>query len=129
MGGNIREIVRNAFPRANVRFGHAAAVCGMFIALALPDAPFAQTIRSHGISTFGDLSLTVDFEHLPYVNPNAPKGGEMSLSWSSGSFDSIHPYTRKGRSAVLSSIFFESMLENPSHVVGEAYCLLCEYIE
>jgi len=129
MGGNIREIVRNAFPRANVRFGHAAAVCGMFIALALPDAPFAQTIRSHGISTFGDLSLTVDFEHLPYVNPNAPKGGEISLSWSSGSFDSIHPYTRKGRSAVLSSIFFESMLENPSHVVGEAYCLLCEYIE
>ncbi|MCY4168233.1 MAG: extracellular solute-binding protein [Rhodobacter sp.] len=129
MGRNIREIVRSAFPIVNVRSASAAAVCGTLIALALPEAPLAQTVRSHGISTFGDLSLPVDFEHLPYVNPDAPKGGEMSLSWSSGSFDSIHPYTRKGRSAVLSSIFFESMLENPSHVVGEAYCLLCEYIE
>jgi microcin C transport system substrate-binding protein len=47
------------------------------------------------------------------VNPDAPQGGEMSLSWSSagGSFDSLHPYTNQGNPAVLSSIFFESMLE------------------
>jgi len=89
----------------------------------------AQTIKSHGVSTFGELSLPADFKHLPYVNPDAPKGGEMSFSWSSGSFDSMHPYTRKGRSAVLASVFFEAMLESPSHEIGEAYCLLCEYME
>ena len=89
----------------------------------------ADTIKSHGISTFGELSLPADFEHLPYVNPDAPKGGEMSFSWSSGSFDSMHPYTRKGRSAVLASVFFESMLESTAHVIGESYCLLCEYME
>ncbi len=89
----------------------------------------AETIRSHGISTFGELSLAADFPHLPYVNPDAPKGGEMSFSWSSGSFDSMQPYTRKGRPGTLSSVFFEAMLESPSHEIGESYCLLCEYME
>ena len=92
-------------------------------------AAHAQTIKSHGISTFGELSLPADFEYLPYVNPNAPKGGEMSFAWSSGSFDSMHPYSRKGRSAVLASVFFEAMLESPSNEIGESYCLLCEYME
>jgi len=103
-----------------------------FTVLALALMAFAakaETIKTHGVSTFGDLSLPADFTHLPYVNPDAPKGGEMSFAWSSGSFDSMHPYTRKGRPAILSSVFFESMLEAPSHVVGESYCLLCEYME
>ena len=34
-----------------------------------------KVIVSHGISTFGDLKLPADFTHLPYVNPDAPKGG------------------------------------------------------
>ncbi len=129
MTRHARGIVFNFFQKANIRFSLTAAVSATAIALALPAVSSAETIRSHGVSTFGDLSLPEDFTHLPYVNPNAPKGGEMSLSWSSGSFDSVHPYTRKGRSAVLASSLFESMLESPAHVVGEAYCLLCEYIE
>jgi hypothetical protein len=72
-------------------------------------------IVTHAVATFSldDLTYPADFEHLSYVNPDAPKGGEMSLSWSSagGSFDSLHPYTNQGNPAVLSSIFFESMLE------------------
>ncbi len=129
MALKIRTFIRDAIQETDVCFRDIAAVSAVFVAMALPEASLAQTIRSHGVSTFGDLSLPADFERLPYVNPNAPKGGEMSFAWSSSSFDSIHPYTRKGRSAVLSSIFFESMLESPAHVVGEAYCLLCEYIE
>ncbi len=119
----------NSLWKPKVKFHSLASVCAVCTVLAIPVAPMAETVRSHGISTFGDLSLPEDFTHLPYVNPVAPKGGEMSFSWSSGSFDSVHPYTRKGRSAVLSSILFESMLEGPVHVVGESYCLLCEYME
>jgi len=87
------------------------------------------TTISHGISTFGELKYGADFKHLDYVNPDAPKGGEMSFSWSSGSFDSVHPYTRKGRSAVLASVFFESMLDGTADEIGSAYCLLCTTIE
>ena len=85
---------------------------------------------THGFATFGleDLTYPADFEHLAYVNPDAPQGGEMSLSWSSagGSFDSMHPYTNQGNPAVLASIFFESMLEGTLDTIGESYCLLCE---
>lgn len=89
-------------------------------------------IVTHGYATFSleDLTYPADFEHLGYVNPDAPKGGEMSLSWSSagGSFDSLHPFTNQGSPAVLSSIFFESMLTSTADTIGESYCLLCETI-
>ena len=87
-----------------------------------------DVIISHGISTFGDLKYGADFTHLDYVNPDAPKGGEMSL-WASGTFDSMNPYTRKGRAGYLSSIFFESMLTTVADEIGANYCLLCETLE
>mgnify|MGYP001810365744 CR=1 FL=1 len=87
-----------------------------------------EVIVSHGISTFGDLALPADFKHLPYVNPNAPKGGVMS-QWAPGSFDSFNPYAIAGNSAALSSIFYESILSGTLDDVSAAYCLLCETME
>jgi microcin C transport system substrate-binding protein len=96
-------------------------------ALALPVR--AETvITSHGISTFGDLALPADFTHLPYVNPDAPKGGEIS-EWAPGSFDSFNPYAIAGSAAALSSIFYESILSGTADDVSAAYCLLCETME
>ena len=85
-------------------------------------------IKSHGISTFGELKYNADFQHLDYVNPNAPKGGEVSI-WAFGSFDSMHPYTTKGRSGSLSSIFFESLLTGTSDEIGSAYGLVAKSME
>ena len=85
-------------------------------------------IKSHGISTFGELKYNSDFQHLDYVNPNAPKGGEVSI-WAFGSFDSMHPYTTKGRSGSLSSIFFESLLTRTSDEIGSAYGLVAKSME
>ena len=86
---------------------------------------------SHGYNFFGELRYGPDFEHLDYVNADAPQGGEMSFSWSSngGGFDSVHPYTTQGRPAVLSSIFFESMMTGTADDLGSSYCLLCETLE
>jgi microcin C transport system substrate-binding protein len=85
-------------------------------------------IKSHGISTFGDLALPADFPHLLYVNPDAPKGGEIS-QWSPGSFDSFNPYAIAGNAAALSSIFYETILSGTLDDVSAAYCLLCETME
>ena len=85
-------------------------------------------IKSHGISTFGELKYNSDFQHLDYINPNAPKGGEVSI-WAFGSFDSMHPYTTKGRSGSLSSIFFESLLTGTSDEIGSAYGLVAKSME
>src|SRR5690606_25731306 len=79
-------------------------------------------------STFGDLQYPAGFPHLSYVNPEAPKGGEISI-WTFGGFDSMNPYTIRGRAGALSSIFYESILEGTADEVGAAYCLLCETME
>ena len=85
-------------------------------------------IKSHGISTFGDLKYDNSFLHLDYVNPSAPKGGEVSI-WAFGSFDSMHPYTTKGRSGSLSSIFFETLLTGTSDEIDSSYGLIAESLE
>ena len=46
-----------------------------------------------------------------------------------GSFDSMHPYTTKGRSGSLSSIFFESLLTGTSDEIGSAYGLVAKSME
>ncbi|MGY6411640.1 MAG: extracellular solute-binding protein [Alkalilacustris sp.] len=88
-----------------------------------------QTVTiAHGIGTFEDLKYPADFPHLDYVNPDAPKGGEISV-WSFGGFDSMHPFTIRGRAGALSSIFFESLLEGTADEIGTGYCLICETLE
>ncbi|MAI18561.1 MAG: ABC transporter substrate-binding protein, partial [Rhodobacteraceae bacterium TMED111] len=63
-----------------------------------------------------------------YVNKDAPKGGEISI-WSMGTFDSMNPYSRKGRAGALASAPFESLLEGTADEVGSLYGLLAETIE
>ena len=97
-------------------------------ALALAAPANADIIKSHAISTFGELKYEAGFAHLDYVNPEAPKGGEISV-WGFGSFDSMHPYTTKGRSGQLSSIFFESLLEGTADEPDAVYGLVAESLE
>src|SRR3546814_751829 len=40
----------------------------------------------HGLSAFGDLKYPAGFAHFDYVNPAAPKGGELR-AWQLDSFD------------------------------------------
>ena len=87
-----------------------------------------ETVVTHGISTFGDLKYPADFPHLAYVNPDAPQNGELSIWWS-GTFDSMNPYTAKGRAGYLSQIFFEDILTPVADEIGSLYCLLCETME
>ena len=88
----------------------------------------AETITSHGISPFGELDLPADFTHLPYANPDAPKGGEISLGVFGG-FDSMNPFTVKGRGAAGSTMMLETILVGNSDEIGASYCLLCTTME
>lgn len=106
----------------------AAMVLAAMIALSPALPARAQTTVAHGISTFGALALPADFAHLPYVNPEAPKGGEMSV-WAFGSFDSMNPFTTKGRAAGLASSLYETLLSGTADEPGAAYGLLAESVE
>ena len=76
---------------------------------AATQAEDVKIIKSHGYSFYGDLSYPADYKHFNYVNPDAPKGGEISIS-TLGTFDSMNPYSRKGRGGALSYMMYESLL-------------------
>ncbi|WP_394199013.1 extracellular solute-binding protein [Litoreibacter albidus] len=89
----------------------------------------AETIiKAHGFSDFGELKYPEGFAHLDYVNPDAPKGGEVSVS-ASGTFDSMNPFSRKGRAGALSGNAFEQLMVTVDDDPYGSYCLLCESLE
>lgn len=52
----------------------------------------------YALSLYGDIKYPADFTHFNYVNPDAPKGGELKLS-AIGTYDNINPYIIKGAPA------------------------------
>ncbi|WP_272007990.1 extracellular solute-binding protein [Roseovarius sp. ZX-A-9] len=115
------------------------ALLGLGIAALMAQAALAEDkiIRSHGYSYFGDLSYPADYPHFNYVNPDAPKGGEISLA-ASGTFDTLNPYALKGVPGSGTSLLYESLLAEdplsntswvPADAYGESYGLLAESLE
>lgn len=100
---------------------------------AEPETPMTKAdgvIQSYGFNYYGDLAYPADFPHMTYVNPDAPKGGTFVID-ASGTFDSMNPYSRKGRPGAMSSVMYESLLDPaaPADEYGTEYCLLCESLE
>lgn len=84
---------------------------------------------SHAYNEYGDIKYPADFAHLDYVNPDAPLGGEISVS-SSGTFDSMNPFaTLEGTPGALASAVWERLMTTTSDEVGTYYCLVCETLE
>ena len=68
----------------------------LFLAAAIVAlAGAARGEPSHGLSIFGELKYPAGFRHFEYVDPDAPKGGEMRISFV-GSFDNLNPFILKG---------------------------------
>ena len=82
---------------------------------------------SHGYSNFGELKYGPG-EHFAYVNPDAPKGGELSLS-TIGNFDSFNNYTRKGVVAANVGLMYENLMISAADDPYGSYCYLCETVE
>jgi microcin C transport system substrate-binding protein len=51
--------------------------------------------RSTAIAVLSKPALPADFPYFPYVDPNAPKGGEVTLA-SIGTYDSFNPFILRG---------------------------------
>ncbi|MGL4263339.1 MAG: ABC transporter substrate-binding protein, partial [Afipia sp.] len=69
-------------------------------ATQLQAEPTAQRDRpapvpAHGIAMHGTPALPANFAQMPYVNPDAPKGGRIIFGLL-GAFDSLNPFIVKG---------------------------------
>ena len=114
--------------QAWLRWGGAGLLMLAFAAVAgHARAEDQKIITSHGISTFGDLKYGPDFTP-DYVNPNAPKGGEIAES-AFGTFDSLNPYSVKGNTAAGAAFPYETVLTGTADEIGASYCLMCTTME
>ncbi|HET6221811.1 MAG TPA: ABC transporter substrate-binding protein, partial [Dongiaceae bacterium] len=98
------------------------------VAASLPCTLRAQTASKtfHALSLLGEPKYGPDFPHLDYVNPQAPKGGEVRLAVV-GSFDNFNPFIVKGTPAPTGS--FETLMTSPEDDPNAEYGLIAESIE
>lgn len=77
-------------------FAKGLVVVSSLTTLAYSTALAQDTVPwSHGISMHGEPALPADYPYLPYANPDAPKGGRLSLGVQ-GTFDSLNSFALKG---------------------------------
>ena len=101
----------------------------LLLVLALSAAP---CWAAHAYAQFGDIKYPPGFTHFSYVNPNAPKGGEIRLvpPTRPTNFDKFNPFTLKGTAPYgLGGLMFESLLTGNSEEPTTAYGLLAEDVE
>lgn len=108
-------------------FAKLVAAAGIFLAEAF--APAAMAEPSHGIAMYGEPALPPDFVALPYVNPDAPKGGRL-ISGNEGAFDSLNPFVITGNPPwQLRFLIAESLMYRSEDEPFTVYGLLAESID
>lgn len=96
-------------------------------ALTLP-ATAQEVTTSHALILHGTPKYPADFQHFEYVNPDAPKGGEV-IQAAIGTFDSLNPFILRGVSAAALGLTFDTLLQSSSDEAFTEYGLLAESIE
>lgn len=87
---------------------------------------------AHGYAMWGALKYPEGFPHFDYVNPDAPKGGELRLvsNLRVSTFDKYNPFTLRGSApAYLSALMFDTLLAGAMDETASGYGLLAEDVD
>ena len=88
----------------------------------------AAIFKSHAIAMHGQPKYGPDFQHFDYVDPSAPKGGEIRFG-ERGGFDSFNPFIPKGNPAAGVGFLFETLLTSSRDEPFTEYGLIAESLE
>ena len=113
--------------RRSVRAAGALFAATVVAGLALGYAQ-ARAEPTHGIAMHGAPKYGPAFQHLDYVNPDAPKGGELRRA-ATGTFDNLNPFIIKGVVAHGRHLVFESLLKRTWDEPFSLYGLIAESID
>ena len=109
----MRDLLKNAF----------------FALVAFSVQAHANSTTSHAVTIHDTPKYGPDFKHFDYVNPNAPKGGEMRRAAIGTSFDNLNPYILKGIPAAGILATFSTLTAGSEDEPNTAYGLVAETIE
>src|SRR5271165_1530225 len=108
-----------------IRLALAAA---LLIAAGAARAQIGEPVGA--IAMHGEPALPPDFAHLPYVNPDAPKGGRLNLAYL-GAFDSLNPYNVKALTTAQGLVgnVYQSLMVRSDDEPFTLYGLIAESLE
>jgi len=87
---------------------------------------------AHAYAQFGDIKYAKGFDHFEWVNPDAPKGGDLQLvpPLRITNLDKLNPFTLKGTAPpAIGGLVIETLLTGSMDEPTTAYGLLAEDIE
>ena len=111
------------------RLIHSVLVGSLFVLTANHQSGSAEEItKSWAMAEFGEPLYEDGFDHWPYVNPDAPKGGSVVLS-AFGSFDSLNSYILKGEWPRSIGLIGDSLMVGSADELSSVYGLIAETVE
>lgn len=88
----------------------------------------AQTIKeSYAFAVIGEPKYAADFTHFDYVNPAAPKGGNITLAVI-GTFDNFNRFALRGNAAVRTDALYDTLFTTSDDEPGSYYPLIAEMV-
>ncbi|MGF1700119.1 extracellular solute-binding protein [Photobacterium makurazakiensis] len=86
-----------------------------------------EVIETTSLVGFGEAKYASDFTHFDYVNPEAPKGGQVTYA-QVGTFDSFNRYASRGVSAAGSDTIYDTLFVPSSDEIDSFYPLIAEKV-
>lgn len=88
----------------------------------------AQTIKeSYAFAVLGEPRYDANFTHFDYVNPAAPKGGNITLS-AMGTFDNFNRFALRGVAAERTDALYDTLFVTSDDEPGSYYPLVAEAV-
>lgn len=113
-----------------------AAGGALAVPLMEPWAWAAGRTGLHGLSVFGDLKYSKDFQHFDYVRADAPKGGRINFqppNWtynqSTQTFNTFNSFVLKGNAPPRMEITFDTLMARALDEPDAAYGLVAESVD
>lgn len=78
---------------------------------------------SMAIAKLGDVRYSAPFSHYNYVNPDAPKGGEMSFAVI-GTWDNFNRYASRGYPGIGTESLYDALFTTSDDEIGSYYPLI-----
>lgn len=100
----------------------------LFLLLTAGPIHGTEPVWRHGLALHHDLKYPPNFTHFDYVNPDAPKGGEMRLA-AIGTFDSLNPFILRGTSPLGIGMIFETLTVRSLDEPFSEYGLIAESVQ
>ena len=117
-------------PAIRLLFGVLALAAVGAVATRGQDAAAAAPKSASAIAMHGEPALPDGFDHWPYVNPDAPKGGRLDLAFL-GAFDSLNPFNVKALSTAQGLIgnVYQSLMTRSLDEPFTLYGLIAQGLE